>query len=148
MEKIRIILGDDTKYSITTTTDLLSMIKTLVIEKKIPVGLFSMNATNVQVVTQLTFSSVPEMKNERLSKTQWEKASDFISIMENAPLYLDDTKYPTYSEIQDKIMQLKKEHGVRVFAFDRWPSVCGEITNVMEEMARTCDAIFLVRHAR
>ena len=104
MEKIRIILGDDTKYSITTTTDLLSMIKTLVIEKKIPVGLFSMNATNVQVVTQLTFSSVPEMKNERLSKTQWEKASDFISIMENAPLYLDDTKYPTYSEIQDKIM--------------------------------------------
>ena len=148
MEKIRIILGDDTKYSITTDTDLLSMIKTLVIEKKIPVGLFSMNAMNVEVVKQLTFTSVPEMKNERLSQQQWEKASDFISIMQNAPLYLDDTHYLSYSEMQDKIMQLKEEHGVRVFAFDRWPSVCGEITNVMEEMARTCDAIFLVRHAR
>lgn len=148
MENIRIILGDASKYSITSTTDLLSMVKTLAIDKKIPVGLFSLDASNVQVVNQLTRIFVPEMKNEKMSQQQWETLNDFLNILQDAPLYLDDTPNLSLSEIKEKIMQLKEEHGVRVFAFDRWPSVCGEITNVMEEMARTCDAIFLVRHAR
>ena len=148
MENIRIILGDASKYSITSTTDLLSMVKTLAIDKKIPVGLFSLDASNVQVVNQLTRIFVPEMKNEKMSQQQWETINDFLNILPDAPLYLDDTPNLSLSEIKEKIMQLKEEHGVRVFAFDRWPSVCGEITNVMEEMARTCDAIFLVRHAR
>ena len=147
MEKIQ-IFGDASKYGITTTTDLMAMVKTLAIDKKIPVGMFSTQGLNVQVVNQLVCTSVPEIRNERLSKQQWEKASDFLSILQDAPLYLDDTPEPSLSSIKEKIMQLKEEHGVRVFAFDRWPSVCGDITNVMEEMARTCDAIFLVRHAR
>lgn len=146
MEKIQ-IFGDASKYGITTTTDLMAMVKTLAIDK-IPIGMFSTQASNVQVVNQLVCTSGLEIRNERLSKQQWEKASDFLGILEDAPLYLDDTPEPSMSSIKEKIMQLKEEHGVRVFAFDRWPSVCGEITNVMEEMARTCDAIFLVRHAR
>jgi len=102
MEKIQIILGDASKYGITTTTDLMAMVKTLAIDKKIPVGMFSTQSSNVQVVNQLVCTSVPEIKNERLSKQQWEKASDFLGILADAPLYLDDTPEPSMSSIKDK----------------------------------------------
>ena len=148
MENIRIILGDASKYSITSTTDLLSMVKTLAIDKKIPVGLFSLDASTVQVVNQIISTSVPEMESERMSQQQWEKLNDFISVMQDAPLYLDDTPSPSISEIKEKIMQLKEEHGVKVFAFSEFPQECGGNTEILEEIARTYDAILLVQHAR
>lgn len=142
MEKIQ-IFGDASKYGITTTTDLTAMVKTLAINKKIPVGLFSTQASNVQVVNQLVCTLVPEIKNERLSKQQWEKASDFLGILADAPLYLDDTPEPSMSSIKEKIMQLKEEHGVKVFVFDRLPQSCEDNT-VLEEIARTYDVVILV----
>lgn len=141
MEKIQ-ILGDASKYGITTTTDLTAMVKTLAIDKKIPVGLFSTQASNVQVVNQLVCTSVPEIRNERLSKQQWEKASDFLS--KDAPLYLDDTPEPSMSSIKEKIMHLKEEHEVKVFVFDRLPQSCEDNT-VLEEIARTYEVVILVR---
>lgn len=143
MEKIQIILGDASNYSIATTTDLMAMVKTLAIDKKIPVGLFSTQASNVQVVNRLVCTSVPEIKNERMSKQQWEKASDFLGILQDAPLYLDDTPEPSLSSIKEKIMQLKEEHGVKVFVFDRLPQSCEDNT-VLEEIARTYDVVILV----
>ena len=140
MEKIQ-IFGDASKYGITTTTDLMAMVKTLAIDKKIPVGMFSTQASNVQVVNQLVCTSVPEIRNERLSQQQWEKASDFLS--KDAPLYLDDTPEPSLSSIKEKIMQLKEEHGVKVFVFDRLPQSCEDNT-VLEEIARTYDVVILV----
>ena len=145
MEKIQIILGDASKYSITTTSDLKAMVKTLAIDKKIPVCLFSSEASNVQVVNQIVCTSVPEMKNERLSQQQWEKASDFLRTLQDTSLYIDDTPEPSLSDIKEKIEQLKEEHGVKVFAFDRFPQDCEGNTEVLEEIARTYDAILFVR---
>ena len=142
MEKIQ-IFGDASKYGITTTTDLMAMVKTLAIDK-IPIGMFSTQASNVQVVNQLVCTSGLEIRNERLSKQQWEKASDFLGILEDAPLYLDDTPEPSMSSIKEKIMQLKEEHGVKVFVFDRLPQSCEDNT-VLEEIARTYDVVILVR---
>lgn len=144
MEKIQIILGDATKYSITTTTDLLSMIKTLAIDKKIPVGLFSTHESKVKVVNRLVCTSVPEIKNERLSKQQWEKASDFLGILQDAPLYLDDTIDHSPSDLKEKIKQLKEEHGVKVFVFDILPLSCEDNT-ILEEIAKTYGVVILVR---
>ena len=142
MEKIQ-IFGDASSYGITTTTDLMAMVKTLAIDKKIPVGMFSTQASNVQVVNQLVCTSVPEIRNERLSKQQWEKASDFLDAIQDAPLYIDDTPEPSLSSIKEKIMQLKEEHGVKVFVFDRLPQSCKDNT-VLEEIARTYDVVILV----
>ena len=143
MEKIQ-IFGDASKYGITTTTDLMAMVKTLAIDKKIPVGMFLTQASNVQVVNQLVCTSVPEIKNERLSKQQWEKASDFLGILADAPLYLDDTPEPSMSSIKEKVKHLKEEHGVKVFVFDRLPQSCEDNT-VLEEIARTYEVVILVR---
>ena len=132
MEKIQ-IFGDASSYGITTTTDLMAMVKTLAIDKKIPVGMFLTQASNVQVVNQLVCTSVPEIRNERLSKQQWEKASDFLDAIQDAPLYIDDTPEPSLSSIKEKIMQLKEEHGVKVFVFDRLPgqhSIGGNSKNI------------------
>lgn len=143
MEKIQ-IFGDASKYGITTTTDLMAMVKTLAIDKKIPVGMFLTQASNVQVVKQLVYTSVPEIKNERLSKQQWERVSDFLDAIHDAPLYIDDTPKSSLSSIKEKIMQLKEEHEVKVFVFDRLPQSCEDNT-VLEEIARTYEVVILVR---
>lgn len=143
MEKIQ-IFGDASSYGITTPTDLMAMVKTLAIDKKIPVGLFSTQASNVQVVNQLVCTLVPEIKNERLSKQQWEKANDFLGILADAPLYLDDTPEPSMSSIKEKVKHLKEEHEVKVFVFDRLPQDCEDNT-VLEEIARTYEVVILVR---
>jgi len=143
MEKIQ-IFGDASKYGITTTTDLMAMVKTLAIEKKIPVGLFSTQASNVQVVNQLVCTSGLEIKNERMSKQQWERVSDFLDAIQDAPLYIDDTPKSSLSSIKEKIKQLKEEHGVQVFVFDRLPQDCEDNT-VLEEIARTYEVVILVR---
>ena len=88
-------------------------------------------------------TTVPEIRNERLSKQQWEKASDFLDAIQDAPLYIDDTPEPSLSSIKEKIMQLKEEHGVKVFVFDRLPQSCEDNT-VLEEIARTYDVVILV----
>lgn len=142
MEKIQ-IFGDASKYGITTTTDLMAMVKTLAIDKKIPVEMFSTQASNVQVVNQLVCTSGLEIKNERMSKQQWERVSDFLDAIQDAPLYIDDTPKPSMSSIKEKIMQLKEEHGVKVFVFDRLPQSCEDNT-VLEEIARTYDVVILV----
>ena len=143
MEKIQIILGDASNYSITTTTDLMAMVKTLAIDKKIPVGMFLTQASNVQVVNQLVCTSGLEIKNERMSKQQWERVSDFLDAIQDAPLYIDDTPEPSMSSIKEKIKQLKEEHEVKVFVFDRLPQDCEDNT-VLEEIARTYDVVILV----
>ena len=143
MEKIQ-ILGDASKYGITTTTDLTAMVKTLAIDKKIPVGMFLTQASNVQVVNQFVCTSGLEIKNERMSKQQWERVSDFLDAIQDAPLYIDDTPKSSLSSIKEKIKQLKEEHEVKVFVFDRLPQDCEDNT-VLEEIARTYDIVILVR---
>lgn len=145
MENNWIVFGDASKYDITTTTDLMAIVKTLAIDKKIPVAMFSTQASNVQVINQLVCTSVPEIKNERLSKQQWEKASDFPGILLDTPLYLDDTSDPSLSTIKEEIKQLKEEHGVIVFVFDKLPRSCEDNTDVLEKIAKTYDVVILVR---
>ena len=71
----------------------LSMAKNMAIDNHVPVGFFSLEMSNVQLVNRL-ISNVC------------------------APLYVDDTPSLTIFELQTKVRRLVKEHGVKIIMID------------------------------
>ena len=100
----------------------LSMAKNMAIDNNIPVGFFSLEMSNVQLVNRL-ISNVCEIKGEKLRNGQLEPFERIqldrqIKPLYGAPLFLDDTPSLTIFEFQTKARRLCNEHGVKVIMID------------------------------
>lgn len=100
----------------------LSMAKNMAIDNHVPVGFFSLEMSNVQLVNRL-ISNVCEIKGEKLKNGQlepyeWIQLDKQIKRLYDAPLYVDDTPSLTIFELQTKVRRLVKEHGVKIIMID------------------------------
>ena len=74
------------------TAFVLSMAKYLAVDNKIPVALFNLEMSSVQLVKRL-ISNVCELPGEKLKSGQlenfeWTQLDERISVLENTPLYI------------------------------------------------------------
>ena len=104
------------------TAFVLSMAKNMAVNFKIPVALFSLEMSNVQLVNRL-ITNVCELPGEkiksgRLEPYEWEQLDHKIVELYDAPIYVDDTPSLSIFELRTKARRLVREHSVKCIIID------------------------------
>lgn len=104
------------------TAFVLSMAKNMAVNYNIPVAIFSLEMSNVQLVNRL-ISNVCEIeggkiKSGQLSNIEWEQLSARSKQLNGAPLYVDDTASLSIFELRTKARRLVREHNVKMIIID------------------------------
>ncbi len=104
------------------TAFVLSMMKKMACDNKIPVALFSLEMATVQLVRRL-MGNVCEISGEKLRSGQlapheWAQLDSRINQLDNSPIYVDDTSGLSIFELRTKARRLVREHGVKIIMID------------------------------
>lgn len=104
------------------TAFVLSMAKYIAVDHHIPVALFNLEMSSVQLVKRL-ISNVCELPGEKLKNGQlvayeWLQLHERVKVLEDAPLFIDDTPSLSVFELQTKARRLVQEHGIRMIIID------------------------------
>jgi replicative DNA helicase len=93
------------------------------ISHKIPTAIFSMEMS----AEQLTFRMIGSVggvnqsrlrRGNRLSDDDWTRIQSALSILSDAPIFIDDTGSLTPTEVRARARRLKREHGVGLIVVD------------------------------
>ena len=104
------------------TAFVLSMAKNMGVDRGEPVAVFSLEMSNVQLVNRL-ISNVCELagekiKNGQLNEMEWEQLFYKIKVLNDAPIYVDDTPSLSVFELRTKARRLVREHGIKCLIID------------------------------
>ena len=105
------------------TAFVLSMAKKMAVDMKIPVAMFSLEMSNVQLVNRMIVN-VCEIPGEKLKSGQL-GALRMVAVglikspeLYDAPFYVDDTPSLSVFELRTKARRLVREHGVKIILID------------------------------
>ena len=100
----------------------LSMIKNMGVDYNIPVGIFSLEMSKLQLVNRLLQNvceiTGDKVKSGRLEKDEWFQLTAKISDLQGAPIYVDDTSGLSIFELRTKARRLVHDHGVKCIMID------------------------------
>ncbi|EJW93485.1 replicative DNA helicase [gut metagenome] len=100
----------------------LSMAKNIAVDQKIPVAVFSLEMSNVQLVNRLIVNvceiTGEKIKSGQLAPYEWGQLDYKIKELYGAPLFVDDTPSLSVFELRTKARRLVREHGVRLIMID------------------------------
>lgn len=104
------------------TAFVLSMCKNIAVDYNIPVGIFSLEMSKVQLANRM-LSNVCEIsgdviKSGKLTMEEWIRLSDRAGYVKNAPIFTDDTANMSVFELKSKARKLVREHGVKIIMVD------------------------------
>lgn len=104
------------------TAFVLSMTKNIAVDSKVPVALFSLEMSNVQLVNRLIVNvceiTGDKIKSGQLAPYEWGQLDYKINDLYDAPLYVDDTPSLSVFELRTKARRLVREHNVRLIIID------------------------------
>ncbi len=104
------------------TALVLSMAKKMAVDFKHPIGLFSLEMSNVQLVNRLIVNvcqiTGSKIKSGRLDNYEWERLDSKIKELIDAPIYVDDTPSLSIFELRTKARRLVREHDVKMLIID------------------------------
>jgi replicative DNA helicase len=104
------------------TAFVLSMAKNMAVNSKIPVAVFSLEMSNVQLVNRLITNvcEIPgeKIKSGRLEQYEWKQLDIKLNDLFDAPIYVDDTPSLSVFELRTKARRLVREHGIRCIIID------------------------------
>lgn len=117
----------------------LNIAQYVAVEKKIPVGFFSLEMSNEELVDRLLVSQAQidawKLKTGRLGEEEFTRLSDAMGVLADAPLYIDDTPGVSVMEMRTKARRLKSEHGVELIVVDYLQLVKGRnLENRVQEV--------------
>jgi len=104
------------------TAFVLSMAKNMAVNFKIPVAIFSLEMSNLQLVNRL-IANVCELTGEkiksgRLEPYEWDQLDYKITELYDAPIYIDDTPSLSVFELRTKARRLVREHNIECIIID------------------------------
>lgn len=104
------------------TAFVLSMVKNMAVDYNIPVGMFSLEMSNLQLVNRLLQNvceiSGEKVKSGKLTNDEWSQLTTRITHLQGAPIYVDDTPGLSVFELRTKARRLVREHGVKMIMID------------------------------
>ena len=104
------------------TAFVLSMVKNMAVDYNIPVGMFSLEMSNLQLVNRLLQNvceiTGEKVKSGRLSTEEWTQLTTRITRLQGAPIFVDDTPGLSVFELRTKARRLVREHGVKIIMID------------------------------
>lgn len=104
------------------TAFVLSMAKNMAVNFNIPVAIFSLEMSNLQLVNRL-ISNVCEIdgakiKSGQLTQLEWQQTMARLNALYGAPLYVDDTPSLSVFELRTKARRLVREKQVKFIIID------------------------------
>ena len=104
------------------TAFVLSMAKNMAVNFNLPVAVFSLEMSNVQLVNRLIVN-VAELTGEKiktgqLAEYEWHQLDSMVSKLYDAPIFVDDTPSLSVFELRTKARRLVKEHHVKCVIID------------------------------
>ena len=100
----------------------LSMVKNIGVDYQIPVGIFSLEMSKLQLVNRMLQNvceiTGDKVKSGRLDSDEWERLTVKISQLRHAPIYVDDTSGLSIFELRTKARRLVRDHGVKIIMID------------------------------
>ena len=104
------------------TAFVLSMVRNMAVDRKIPVAMFSLEMSNQQLVQRLMVN-VCEIEGEKLRSGQlapyeWSQLDSRVRMLVDAPIYVDDTPQLSVFELRTKARRLVREHQVKCIMID------------------------------
>ncbi len=104
------------------TAFVLSMAKKMAVDLRIPVAMFSLEMSNVQLVNRMIVNvcEIPgeKIKSGQLAPYEWGQLDSKITQLYDAPFYVDDTPSLSVFELRTKARRLVREHGVKIILID------------------------------
>jgi replicative DNA helicase len=107
---------------------------------KVPVGYFSLEMSKEELVDRMLVSQADidawRLKTGKLTPSDFEKLSEAMGILAEAPLYIDDTPGISVLEMRTKARRLKSEHNLGLIFVDYLQLVKGRnLENRVQEVA-------------
>ncbi|MCH5222541.1 MAG: replicative DNA helicase [Muribaculaceae bacterium] len=104
------------------TAFVLSMAKNMAVDYNVPIAIFTLEMSNVQLIKRL-ISNVASLEGEkiksgRLTPDEEDRLNTRIRTVYGAPLYLDETPGLSISELRTKARRLVREKGVKLIMID------------------------------
>ena len=104
------------------TTLALNIAENAAIGHKLPIGIFSMEMPKEQVTLRMIGSigrvDQSHLRSGRLTEDDWTRINSAVSIMSNAPIFVDDAPGLTPTEVRARSRRLKREHGLGLVVVD------------------------------
>ncbi len=125
------------------TAFVLSMARNMTVNLKVPVVIFSLEMSAVQLVNRLIVSetelSSEKIRSGKLEPHEWTQLDYKIKNLEDAPLYIDDTAAISLFELRAKCRRLKMQHDIGLVIIDYLQLMTGppEVRNNREQEVST-----------
>ena len=104
------------------TAFVLSMARNMAVLKNVPVAVFSLEMSSIQLVNRLIAAETElgseKIKSGKLEDWEWELFNRRIKNLENAPLYIDDTPALSVFEFRAKCRRLKMQYDIGIVIVD------------------------------
>jgi replicative DNA helicase len=104
------------------TAFVLSMARNMAVEYDVPVAVFSLEMSSIQLVNRLISSETElgseKIRNGRLSTAEWQQLHAKIGRLMKAPLYVDDTPALSIFELRAKCRRLQQRYGIKLLIVD------------------------------
>ena len=111
------------------------------VDKKIPVGIFSLEMSNLELVDRMLVGQAGidawKMKTGNLKPDDFEKLSEAMGILADSPLFIDDTPGQTILQMRTKARRLHAEVGLKLLLVDYLQLAVGDgrYENRVQEVA-------------
>lgn len=92
------------------------------IKEKVPTAIFSMEMPGEQLALRLISNlgriNQSKIRNGRFSDDDWPRISSAVTILSEAPMFIDDSAGLTPTELRARARRLKREHGLGLIVVD------------------------------
>jgi replicative DNA helicase len=104
------------------TAFVMSMAKNMAIDFDIPVAIFSLEMSSVQLITRMISSetgiSSEKLRKGNLETYEWEALNVKVKNLSNAPIFIDDTPSLSIFDLRAKARRLVSQHDVKLVIVD------------------------------
>lgn len=112
------------------TTFATNIAQYVAVEKKMPVGYFALEMSNLEMVDRMVVGQANidawKMKTGNLKDDDYAKISEAMGVMADSPLYIDDTPGQSILEIRTKARKLHSQVGLKLLVVDYLQLVVGD----------------------
>ena len=104
------------------TAFVISMVRNMAVDRHLPVALFSLEMSNQQLVQRLVVNvcqiEAEKLRSGQLNPAEWTQLDNGMRMLEDTPIYVDDTPQLSIFELRTKARRMVRQHGVRCIMID------------------------------
>jgi replicative DNA helicase len=104
------------------TSFVMNIAENAAIKQKLPVAVFSMEMAGEQLAMRMISSlgriNQQNLRTGRLEDSDWPRITSAISMLSEAPLFVDDTPALSPTDLRAKARRIKREHGLGLVVVD------------------------------